>query len=156
MLWMGKWVYPYTVTPGHARGGFWKIELSPSPSDVVMLWLRLQTHLKCIPHPCHTYTKRFITLICRGWAYGCTLTLLRLWKLGVYFGKLAWLSWSDVVMSWLRFQTPAKCIPHPYQMYSKCFSTLIYCGWAHDMSPPLHCYAYATSGGGILGKLGYG
>ena len=88
--------------------------------------------MKCIPHPCHNmYTKCFSTLICCGWAYGCTLTLLHLWRSGVYFGKLVWLSWSDVVMSWLRLQTPVKCIPHPYQMYSQCFSTLICCGWAY-------------------------
>jgi len=128
------WAYGCTLTLLRlCRSGvdFRKIELSPSPSDVVMSWLRLQTHLECIPHPCHMYTKCFSTLICHGWAYGCTLTLLCMRRLGVYFGKLAWLSWSDVVMSWLRLQTPVKCIPHPYHMYTKCFSTLICHGWAN-------------------------
>ncbi len=32
----------------------------------VMSWLRLQTRLECIPHPCHMYTKCFSTLICCG------------------------------------------------------------------------------------------
>jgi hypothetical protein len=50
---------------------------------------------------------------------------------------LVWLSWSDVVMSWSRLQTPMKCIPHPYHMYTKCFSTLICCGWAHESTPTL-------------------
>jgi hypothetical protein len=40
---------------------FRKIELSPSPSDVVMSWLRLQTRTDCIPHPNHMYTKCFST-----------------------------------------------------------------------------------------------
>ena len=131
MLWMGICVYPYTVT---SRPGveFRKIELSPSPSDVVMSWLRLQTRLECIPHPCHMYTKCFSTLICRGWAYGCTLTLLRLCRAGVDFRKIELSpSPSDVVMSWLRLQTCLECIPHPCHMSTKCLSTLICCGWAY-------------------------
>jgi len=47
------------------------------------------------------------------------------WKIGV------WLSPCDVVMSWLRLQTPVDCIPHPNPMYTKCFSTLICCEWAY-------------------------
>jgi len=30
-----------------------------------------------------------------------------------------WLSLYDVVVSWLRLQTPIDCIPHPYWMYTK-------------------------------------
>jgi hypothetical protein len=108
---------------------FRKIELSPSPSDVVMSWLRLQTCLECIPHPYHMYTQCFSTLICCGWAYGCTLTLLRLCRSGVDFRKieLSPPSPSDVVMSWLRLQTQTclECIPHPCHMYTQCFSTLM-------------------------------
>jgi hypothetical protein len=70
-----------------------KIELSPSPSDVVMSWLRLQTRLECIPHPCDMYTQCFSTLICRGWAYGCTLTLLCLCRSGGEFWKIG-VGWS--------------------------------------------------------------
>jgi hypothetical protein len=109
-----------------------KLGMSPSPSDVVMSWLRLQTHLDCIPHPCHMYTKCFSTLICCGWAYGSALTLLCLCRLGVDFRKIyVGPSPSDVVMSWLRLQTHMDCIPHPCHMYTKCFSTLICCGWAY-------------------------
>ncbi len=32
---------------------------------------------------------------------------------------------NDVVVSWLRLQTPADCIPHPYWIYIKCLSTYI-------------------------------
>ena len=37
---------------------------------------------------------------------------------GVSFrGKGVWPSLHDVVVSWLRLQTPIDCIPHPYCMY---------------------------------------
>ena len=137
------WAYGCTLTLLRlCRSGveFRKIELSPSPSDVVMSWLRLQTCLECIPHPCHMYTKFFITLICRGWAYGCTLTLLRLGRLGADYRKIGvGQSLSDVVMSWLRLQTCLECIPHPCHMYTKCFSTLICCGWAYGSALTLLC-----------------
>ncbi len=47
------------------------------------------------------------------------------WKIGV------WLSLSDVVRSCWLIQTPIHCIPHPYHMYSKCYSAVIYCEWAY-------------------------
>jgi hypothetical protein len=28
----------------------------------------------------------------------------------------------DVMISWLRLKSPVKCIPHPYDAYTKCFS----------------------------------
>ena len=53
-----------------------KIELSPSPSDVVMSWLRLQTRLECIPHPCHIYTVfQHLDMPWMGiWVYPYTVT----------------------------------------------------------------------------------
>jgi len=43
-----------------------------------------------------------------------------------------WPSMYDVVVSWLRLHTPIDCIPHPYWMYTKFFSTLLRCcGWAY-------------------------
>jgi hypothetical protein len=132
------WAYGCTLT--HllrlCRAGvdFRKTELSPSPSDVVMSWLRLQTRLECIPYPCHMYRQCFSTLICRGWAYRCTLTLLCLCRAGagVDFRKIELSpSPSDVVMSWLRLQTRTDCFPHPCHMYTQIFSTLICCGWAY-------------------------
>jgi hypothetical protein len=50
----------------------------------------------------------------------------------VNFGENGvWLSLCDVVVSWLRLQTPIDCIPHPYWMYKKYFSTLRCYGWAY-------------------------
>jgi hypothetical protein len=52
-------------------------------------------------------------------------------QVGVSFRENeVWPSLYDVVVSWLRLQTPIDCIPHPYLMYTKCFSTLRCCGWA--------------------------
>ncbi len=148
----GIWVHPHTVTPLQVGVNFRKIGVWLSPSDVVMSWLRLQTPTDCIPHPYHLYTKCFSTLICCGWAYGCTLTLLCLCRSGVDFWIIGvGLSPSDVVMSWLRLQTPVDCTPQLHHIYTKCFSTLICCGW--HMGAPSHCYTYA-GWGEILGKLG--
>jgi len=69
------------------------------------------------------------------WVYRYTVTPVEVggifWKIGV------WLSWSDVLMSWLRFQTPMKCIPNLYHMYTKRFITLKCCGLAHESTPTL-------------------
>jgi hypothetical protein len=51
--WMGIWVHPYTVMPVQVGEDFRKIGIGLSPNHVVMSWLRLQTHLESIPHPCH-------------------------------------------------------------------------------------------------------
>ena len=67
---------------------FRKIYVGSCPSDVVRSWLRLQTPIDCIPHPCHMYLKCFSTLICCGWTCGCTLTLIRLWRWAWIFGKM--------------------------------------------------------------------
>jgi hypothetical protein len=108
------WVHHYTVTPVQVRGGFLDNWGMAKPEDVAMSWLRLQTPADCIPHPNHMYTKCFSTLICCGWAYGCTLTLLRLCRSGVDFWENGVdLSPGDVAMSWLRLQTPVDCILHP-------------------------------------------
>jgi len=98
------WVHPYTVTPVEDGGIFGKL-VWLSWSDVVMSWLRLQTPVKYIPHPCHMYTKCFSTLICCGWAHESTPTLLRLCRSGADFRKIGvWLSPYDVVMLWLRHE----------------------------------------------------
>jgi len=53
-------------------------------------------------------------------------------QVGVSFRKNGvWPSLYDVVVSLLRLQTPTDCIPHPYWMYTKYFSTLRCCGWAY-------------------------
>jgi hypothetical protein len=151
ILWMGIWVPPYTVMPVQVGSGR-KTGVGRSLSDVVMSWLRLQTHLESMPHPFHMYTKCFDTLICHGWAYVCALTLFCLCRLGVDFRKIGVSrSLSDVVMSWLRLQTCLECIPHPCHMYTKCFSTLICCGWAYGSALTLFCLCRS---GVDLQKLG--
>ncbi len=65
-----------------------------SPSDVVRSLLRLQSPIDCIPHPYHMNVKRFSTLICCGWAYGCTLVLIHL-KVGVDFRKIGGMAESE-------------------------------------------------------------
>jgi hypothetical protein len=136
-LLMGIRVCPYTVTPVQVGSGFeenWG-RAEQSLSDVVISWLRLQTCLDYIPHPCHMYTQCFNTLICCGWAYGSTLTLLRLCSSGVDIRKIELSpSPSDGVMSWLRLQIRLECIPHPCHMYTKCLITWICCGWAYGSS----------------------
>jgi hypothetical protein len=88
----------------------------------------------------YMYTKCFSTLICCGWAYVCALTLLCLCRSGEDFRKIgAGRSLSDVVMSWLRLQTCLQCIPHPFYMYTKCFSTLTCCGWSYVCALSLFC-----------------
>jgi hypothetical protein len=66
--------------------GFLGVDLSPS--DVVMSWLRLEQVSDWIPHPYWMYEKCFDTLISCVWAYGTTLTLLRLCRSRVDFGFL--------------------------------------------------------------------
>ena len=38
---------------------------------------------------------------------------------------------STCFVCWLALQTPVDCIPHPYHIYTKWFSTLICCGLAY-------------------------
>ena len=78
--------------------------------------------------------------------------MLRLCRWGWIFAKLGtWLSQSDFVRSWLRLQSPVDCISHPYHVYTKCFSTLVCCGWAHVCTLTL---LHLCRWGCILGKLG--
>ncbi len=82
MLWIGIWVHPYTVMPVQLGGEFLENRVWWSLSDDVMLWLRLQTPVHCIPQPYHMHKMCLSTLICCGLEYGCTLTLLCLCKWG--------------------------------------------------------------------------
>jgi hypothetical protein len=63
------------------------------------------------------------------WVYPYTVTPVQaggeFWIIGV--GR----SLIDAVMSWLRLQTHLESTPHPCYMYTKCFSTLINCGWSY-------------------------
>ncbi len=138
---MGTWVHPYADTPLEVGVVFRKIGGMAESEQCLKVTVEAQHPIDCTPHPYHIYAKCFSTLLCCGWAYGCTLTLLRLcrWVLG---NLGAWLSPSDVLKSWLRLQTPVNCIPHPHHIDAKCFSTLI-CYVDGHMGAPLHCYACA-------------
>ena len=152
MLWMGIWVYPYTLTSVQVGVYFWKTGVSLSPSDIAMWLLRLQEASDCIPHQYHMYKKCFSILICCEWAYGSTLTLLCLCRLGIDFGKIGvGLSPNDVVMWWLRLQTPMDCISHQFYIFRSVIAPW-YAVNGH-MCPPLHYYACA-GWGLILPKLG--
>ena len=71
---------------------------------------------------------------------------------GWIIGKLGvWLSPSDVAKSWLRLQSPVDCIPHQYDIYAKCFSTLICCGWTCGCTLTL---IYASEGGVDYWEIG--
>ena len=98
MLWMGICVRPYTaMLPVQVGCGFYENWAEPRPECLLMSWLRLQTHLECIPHPYNMYKKSFITFICCGWAYECTFTLVCLWRLGVFLRKLG-SDWAQVML----------------------------------------------------------
>ncbi len=68
-------------------------------NGIVVSWLRLHTASDCIPHPYHMYTKCFSTLICCGWTYGCTLTLLYLYRGKWIFQKLGY-GWGQRMVLW--------------------------------------------------------
>ncbi len=119
MLWIDMWVHPYTDMPLNVELDFGEIRVWLSPSDVVKSLLRLQSPIDCIPHPYYIYIKCFSTLICCGLTYGCTLTLICLWKWRWILGKLGvWPSWSDVVKSLLRLHIPIECILCPYYKHN--------------------------------------
>ena len=72
--------------------------------------------------------------------YGSTLTLVCLCRPGMDFWDFGVdLSLSDDVMSWLRLKPLLECIPHPYDMYTTCFSTLICYEWVNGSTLTLVC-----------------
>ncbi len=149
---MGIWVHPYAVICVQVGVSFRINGVWSSLYDVVVSLLRLQTPIDYIPHPYWMYTKCFSTLRCCRWAYGYTLMpycYMCRWG-GILGKKKVWPSLYDIAVSWLRLQTPIDCIPHPYSMYAKCFSTLRCCGWAYGCT--LMPYRYMCRWGGILGK----
>ena len=85
MLCMGIWDHPYTYSDAPlCRSGvdFEVLRVDPSRYDVVMSLLRLLQASDWIPHPYWMYTKPFGTLICCVWAYGSSLTVIRLCRSG--------------------------------------------------------------------------
>jgi hypothetical protein len=56
------------------------------------------------------------------WVHPYTVIVVQVgvnfWKVGV------WVRANGVVVTWLRLQTASEGIPHPYHMYTQCFSSL--------------------------------
>ncbi len=69
------------------------------------------------------------------------------WKAGVWARPIC------IVISWLSLQTASEGIPHPYHMYTKCFSTLICCEWTYGCTLTL---LYLCKCGWSFRKLGCG
>ncbi len=91
------------------------------------------------------YTKCFSTLICCGWAYGSTLTLLCLCRSGLILGDIEVdLSPSDDVISWLRLKPPWSA----FHIHIGCIQSVLAPWYAMNghMGPPSHCYACACWG----------
>ena len=114
---------------------FWEVDLSPC--DVVMSWLRLKPPMEYILHPWE---------ICIQSVWHIDLPRIDLWvppyivmpvkvrsavsRVGLsgIWGRQQE-SPCDVMMTWLRLKSPVKCIPHPYDTYTKCFSLFICWGF---------------------------
>jgi hypothetical protein len=117
---MGIWVHSYAVIRVQVGVSFRKNEVWPSLYDVVVIWLRLQTPIDCIPHPYWMYSQCLSTLRCSGWAYGCIIiAVLHVQVGGDFRGNGVSLSLYDVAVSWLTLRSPIDCIPYPYWMYTQ-------------------------------------
>ena len=131
MLWMCIWVHPYNVTLVQVGVDFRKIGVRLSLNDVAVSWLRLETVPDCITHPYHMYLKCFSQYFAVDGHMGPPLHCHTCAGWGDYRKIGVWLSLNDVAVPWLRLETVPDCIPHPYHMYVKCLSTLLYCVWAY-------------------------
>ncbi len=138
-----EWAYGSTLTLlCLCRFGedFRKVGVDLNLSDVAMQWLRLKPQWTAS----HIHIG-FIQSVLPPWyamnghmglpshSYACA-------GLGSIFGEIGVdLSPSDVVMSWLRLKTPVECIPHPYDMYTECFTTMISYEWTYGSTLTLIC-----------------
>ncbi len=102
-------------------------------NELIIQWLRLQTHMEWSPHPLHTYTRCLSSFICCGWEDWISIMLLLQSLLShvFEFGKILGESPAPngVMMQWLRLQTHMEWSPHPLHTYARCLTSLICCGW---------------------------
>ncbi len=84
-----------------------------------------------------------------------TLTLLHpQWGVAKFWHFLGvWLIPGDVATWWFRLQESSDYIPHPYHMYTKCFSTLICCEWTYGSTLTPLCLCRSGMG---FRKIGVG
>ena len=108
-----------------------------APNEVLVQWLRLQTHMDWFPHPLQTYESCLTTFICCGREYG-SITMLLLPHLLVQIWEVYQNPWSllgaalnEALVQWLRLQTHMEWFPHPLQTYTSCLTTFICCGWGY-------------------------
>ncbi len=146
---MGAPLHCYTCADG---GKFWKFGVRQSWNHIVVSWLRLQTPTDCIPHLYWMHKKCFSTLICCGWAYGCTLTLLYLCRWGPNFENLGS---GRAVTTLLCHGWGFKPLLTASHIHIRCIKSVLVPLYAVDghMGAPLHCYTCAD-GGQILENWG--
>jgi len=106
--------------------------------------LKCSYTLYVVPYPTENYKQWLHNGI--SWLF---IDLLLFWPYDASFPAL-----YDVAVSWLRLKTLIDCIPHPYWMYTKCFSTWRCCRWAYGCT--LMPYHYMCRWGLISGEKEYG
>ena len=146
MLWMGIWVHPYAFNTSCKWG--WILGKIGYGQACMMLadhgWgckpplTASHIHIGCIQ-----------SVLAPGDAVDGHMGASLCVQVGVSFRKNGvWPSLYDVVVSLLRLQTPIDCIPHPYWMYKKCFSsTLRCCGWAYGCTHAVPIRPYVDRDG---------
>ncbi len=143
-----EWAYGSTLTllcPCLLGMDFQEIGVDLSPSDVAMPWLRLQTPIDCISHPYWMYTKCFCTLIWCEWAYGSTLILLCLCRLGEDFGGY----WGRPQSEWhCNVMVEAQTLWNAFHIHMICIQSILIPWYAmnEQMGPPSNCNACAGLG----------
>ena len=83
--------------------------------------LKCSYTLYVVPYPTENYKQWLPNGI--SWLF---IDLLPFWPYDARFPAL-----YDVAVSWLRLKTLIDCIPHPYWIYTKCFSTLRCSRWVY-------------------------
>ena len=134
MLWMGRWIHDHAIST--IRGiyiftrweKFWKSRLATN--DVMVHWLRPQTHMEWFPPPLQRYTRCLRTFICCGWAARSTIMPLPLHlpcveirEFSKFLGHSS--ATNDVMVHWLRPQSHMEWFPPPLLRYRRCLKTFL-------------------------------
>ncbi len=148
VLWFHGWGYKQLQTASHIHIICIQSVLAPWYSVDGHMGAQLHCYTcvgggeclkNCIPHPYHMYTKCFSTLICCGLTYGCTLTLLYLYRWGWIVGKLG-CGWERMVL-WFH-GWGSKQLQTASYIHIICIQTVFTPWYAADghMGALLHCY----------------
>ena len=150
MLWMGTWVHPYTVPPVQVRMYFGEIKGMAKPMWCCKVMVKA-------PMPCklHPTSISYIQSVLAPWyavdGHMCAPLHCSTCAGGGWFWKIGGVGkskWCCKVM--FEAQSLVNSIPHSCHIYTKCFSTLICCGWAHGCTLTLFHMCWW---GWIWGKL---